>query len=68
MSTSAFLERVVPAYRRIFPSSDPRQPDVRLPLRTELFLAAHNDETGRAHIGLQALCSDWPGRSSWNCG
>lgn len=56
MSISAFLGRVMPAYRRVFLGPDPQQPDVRLPLRTELFLAAHNDETGRAHIGLRALC------------
>jgi hypothetical protein len=52
----ALLEHPQPTYRRIFPSTDPRGPEVRLPLRTELFFVAHDDETGRAHVGQRALC------------
>ncbi|HEX6074617.1 MAG TPA: GPP34 family phosphoprotein [Micromonosporaceae bacterium] len=55
MNISALLERPVTKYRRIFPSTDPRDPQVRLPLRTELFLIAHDDQTGRAHIDQHSL-------------
>jgi len=39
--------------RRIVPN--PRDPEIRLPLRTELFLIAHSDETGRNHLSRKAL-------------
>jgi hypothetical protein len=42
--------------RRIVPNNDPRDPQVRLPLRTELFLIAHSDETGKRHLSLWSLC------------
>jgi len=56
MNLSALLERPLTTYRRVFPSPDPRDPEVRLPLRTELFLVAHDDETGREYLDRQALC------------
>lgn len=57
MRNLAFLKpRVVTRKRRIFPSTDPLDPEVRLSLRTELFLVAHDDQTGRAHIDKQSLC------------
>jgi hypothetical protein len=57
MRNLAFLEpRVVTRHRRTFPSPDPRDPEVRLTLRTELFLIAHDHQTGRAHIDRRSLC------------
>jgi hypothetical protein len=57
MSVLAFLERpAVTRQRRVFPSPDPRDPEVRLTARAELFLIAHDDETGRAHLDERSLC------------
>ncbi|HEX6075000.1 MAG TPA: GPP34 family phosphoprotein [Micromonosporaceae bacterium] len=42
--------------RRVFPSTDPLDPEVRLTLRSELFLLAHDDETGREHLDRRSLC------------
>jgi hypothetical protein len=55
MNLSALLERPVTRNRRVFPSTDPRDPQVRLPLRTELFLVAHDDDTGHAHTDQRPL-------------
>jgi len=56
MSVLAFLKSpVVSRKRRIFPNTDPRDPEVRLTLRSELFLIAHDDETGREHVDRQSL-------------
>jgi hypothetical protein len=50
----AVLERRKPMrQRRVVPN--PRDPEVRLPLRTELFLIAHSDTTGRNHLGRRIL-------------
>jgi hypothetical protein len=50
----AVLERRRPMrQRRIGPN--PNDPRMRLPLRAELFLIAHSDETGRNHLSRQAL-------------
>jgi hypothetical protein len=38
--------------RRIVPSNDPQ---MRLPLRAELFLIAHSDETGKKYLSRRAL-------------
>jgi hypothetical protein len=57
MSSLAFLERPAPTRRRrVFPSTDPLDPEVRLTLRTELFLIAHDDGTGREHLDRRSLC------------
>ncbi|HEX2416994.1 MAG TPA: GPP34 family phosphoprotein [Micromonosporaceae bacterium] len=61
MNISALLERTVTKSRRVFPSTNPRDPEVRLPLRTELFLVAHDDETGRAHLDQHSLCLGFAG-------
>ncbi|HEX2417019.1 MAG TPA: GPP34 family phosphoprotein [Micromonosporaceae bacterium] len=56
MKLAAVLEQPRPMWqRRTVPSDDPRDPQVRLPLRTELFLIAHHDETGKQHLSRHAL-------------
>jgi len=57
MSNLAFLKRpVVTRKRRVFPSTDPLAPEVRLALRSELFLIAHDDQTGREHLDRRFFC------------
>ncbi|HEX2416894.1 MAG TPA: GPP34 family phosphoprotein [Micromonosporaceae bacterium] len=57
MSNLAFLKRpVVARKRRVFPSTDPLAPEVRLALRSELFLIAHDDQTGREHLDRRFFC------------
>lgn len=55
MSVSALSEPPVTTNGRILPSPDPRDPQVRLPLRTELFLLSHDDDTGNPHLNQRAL-------------
>jgi len=56
MNLAAVLERPKPMWqRRIVPTDDPRDPQPRLPLRTELFLIAHNDKTGKRHLSRRVL-------------
>lgn len=56
MNNLAFLERPAVTRRGRVPSTDPRDPDVRLTLRSELFLVAHDDATGREHLDRRWLC------------
>jgi hypothetical protein len=50
----AVLERRRPMrQQRIVPN--PNDPHTRLPLRAELFLIAHSDQTGKNHLGRRAL-------------
>jgi len=57
MSVSALSDPPVTSNGRTFPGTDPGDPQVRLPLRTELFLLAHDDDTGNPHLDQRALCS-----------
>jgi hypothetical protein len=56
MNIHALLERpAVSRHRRVFPSTDPLDPEIRLTLRSELFLVAHEDETGRMHLDRRSM-------------
>jgi len=56
MSLSVLPEPPSTTAPRTFPGTDSGDPNVRVSLRTELFLLAHDDDTGRPHLDQQALC------------
>jgi hypothetical protein len=56
MSISVLSEPPVTTTPGTFPGTDSNDPHVGVPLRTELFLLAHDDDTGRPHLDQRALC------------
>lgn len=56
MNISVLSEPPVTTTPGTFPGTDSHDPQVRVPLRTELFLLAHDDDTGQPHLDERALC------------
>ncbi|HEX6074156.1 MAG TPA: GPP34 family phosphoprotein [Micromonosporaceae bacterium] len=55
MSVRTLERTALSRLKRILRTHDQSGPEVPLPLRTELFLIAHDDETGRPHLNERSL-------------